>query len=88
MTKDERDDSAFVGHESCPVCGSRDNAARYASGRRYCHGCQKTIERPDDDDQLTGQRRKAAPRNTMTQPYEAIPSDFENDQHDAGKPMH
>lgn len=62
----ERDDSAFVGHEPCPKCGSRDNLARYASGRAYCHGCGH-CEFPDDYD---GPRRTAAPRNTMTEPYE------------------
>lgn len=35
----EEDTSAFMRHESCPECGSRDNLARYASGRGHCHGC-------------------------------------------------
>ena len=32
----EHDESPMVGRESCPACGSRDNLARYASGRAYC----------------------------------------------------
>ncbi|WP_066765644.1 DnaB-like helicase C-terminal domain-containing protein [Sphingobium sp. CCH11-B1] len=75
MNERERDDSAFVGHESCPVCGSRDNAARYASGRLYCHGCQKTIEWPDDDPDNPRPARSAASRTRMTEPYDALPSD-------------
>lgn len=35
----ERDESAFLRHEPCPECGSRDNLSRYASGRAYCFGC-------------------------------------------------
>ena len=35
----ERDDSPFLQHEPCPECGSRDNLARYASGRARCFGC-------------------------------------------------
>ena len=31
--------SEFIGHEPCPVCGSRDNLARYDSGSAYCFGC-------------------------------------------------
>ena len=31
--------SAFVGHEACPKCGSRDNLARYTDGNGYCFGC-------------------------------------------------
>lgn len=40
------DESAFLRHEPCPECGSRDNLARYASGRGFCHGCGH-IEWPD-----------------------------------------
>lgn len=29
----------FVGHESCPSCGSRDNLARYSDGSAWCFGC-------------------------------------------------
>ena len=36
----------FVGHESCPECGSADNLARYDDGSAYCFGCQYT-ERAD-----------------------------------------
>ncbi len=68
----ERDESSFVGHEPCPKCGSRDNLARYASGRAHCHGCGHN-EFPDDD-----YRPSAAPRTKtrMTEPYEAYPSDL------------
>jgi ribosomal protein L37AE/L43A len=54
----ERDESAFMGHEPCPACGSRNNLARYASGRGYCHGCGR-CEFPDDD----GQPRQATPKD-------------------------
>ncbi len=30
---------AFVRHEPCPNCGSKDNLARYKSGSCYCFGC-------------------------------------------------
>lgn len=30
----------FVGHESCPSCGSRDNLARYDDGSAFCFGCK------------------------------------------------
>lgn len=43
----ERDESAFLRHEPCPECGSRDNLARYASGRAHCHGCGHN-EWPED----------------------------------------
>lgn len=33
-------DSEFIGKESCPRCGSRDNLARYSDGHGYCFGCQ------------------------------------------------
>jgi hypothetical protein len=74
MADKERDDSAFVGHEPCPECGSRDNAARYASGRLWCHGCQKTIEWPDDGQEH--RPRRASSKNTMTESYEPYPSDL------------
>lgn len=31
--------SDFVGHESCPSCGSKDNLARYSDGHAWCFGC-------------------------------------------------
>ena len=52
----ERDESSFVGHESCPKCGSRDNLARYASGRGHCHGCGHN-EFPVDGDYDPSQHR-------------------------------
>ena len=33
-------ESNFVAHEPCPVCGSRDNLARFDDGHAYCFGCQ------------------------------------------------
>lgn len=63
----ERDESSFVGHEPCPECGSRNNLARYASGRGHCHGCGHN-DFPDDGDTP----RSTTPRNTMTQRYERI----------------
>lgn len=39
MAERELDESPFVGHEPCPECGSRNNLARYASGRGRCFGC-------------------------------------------------
>src|SRR3546814_4356437 len=53
----EKDTSAFMGHEPCPECGSRDNLARYASGRGHCHGCGYN-EWPDDDYQPSVQPQR------------------------------
>lgn len=47
MAEYERDESAFLRHEPCPECGSRDNLSRYASGRAYCFGC--SYWEPADD---------------------------------------
>lgn len=33
-------ESEFVGHESCPKCGSKDNLARYSDGHAFCFGCE------------------------------------------------
>ena len=33
---------AFIKHEPCPRCGSRDNLARYDDGSGYCFGCKYT----------------------------------------------
>lgn len=32
--------SAFVRHEPCPSCGSRNNLARYTDGHAFCFGCE------------------------------------------------
>lgn len=32
-------ESRFLGHESCPRCGSRDNLACYDDGHKWCFGC-------------------------------------------------
>ena len=31
---------AFVRHEACPSCGSRNNLARYSDGNGFCFGCR------------------------------------------------
>lgn len=51
----------FVGHESCPSCGSRDNLARYDDGGAFCFGCHykerathaplRSVGVPTEDDQ-------------------------------------
>lgn len=69
----ERDESSFVGHESCPKCGSRDNLARYASGRGHCHGCGHN-EFPDDDG--TPRASTNTNRNRMSEPYDPIRGDL------------
>lgn len=73
----ERDDSAFVGHEPCPKCGSRDNLARYASGRAFCHGCGH-CEFPDDMQSPQGGSRNSRMSSadfTPFQPYEGTVGD-------------
>lgn len=67
----ERDESSFVGHEPCPACGSRDNLARYASGRAHCHGC-KYNEFPDDMTASSGPHRTRMSSSDFTpfRPYE------------------
>ena len=32
-------ESAFLRHESCPQCGSKDNLGRYTDGHAWCFGC-------------------------------------------------
>ncbi|WP_169804879.1 DnaB-like helicase C-terminal domain-containing protein [Sphingomonas asaccharolytica] len=72
MADQPRDETSFVGHEPCPACGSRDNLARYASGRGHCHGCGHN-EFPDDYD---GPRRPANTKSKMSQPYEPYQGDL------------
>lgn len=36
---------AFVKHEPCPQCGSKDNLGRYSDGSGWCFGC-RYYERP------------------------------------------
>ena len=33
-------DNAFIGFESCPRCGSRDNLSRWSDGHAWCFGCK------------------------------------------------
>jgi twinkle protein len=56
MDDDQKDDSPFVRHESCPECGSRNNLARYASGRGFCFGCSHW--EPADDARASSTPRK------------------------------
>ena len=37
--KPDEEPSAFLHHEPCPSCGSRDNAGRYDDGHLFCFGC-------------------------------------------------
>ncbi|MFC3214654.1 hypothetical protein [Novosphingobium panipatense] len=67
MSEYERDDSAFLRHESCPECGSRDNLARYASGRAHCFGCN--YWEPADD-----AKAQAAPRKPRV--FDPIEGEF------------
>lgn len=39
--------SRFVGHESCPRCGSRDNVAVYDDGHKWCFGCSYYVPSKD-----------------------------------------
>jgi twinkle protein len=76
MNDAERDTSAFMGHEPCPKCGSRDNLARYASGRGFCHGC-KHAEFPEDYAGGGAKDAPKAPRGTFRpfEPYEGTLGD-------------
>lgn len=67
MSDYERDDSAFLRHESCPECGSRNNLARYASGRAHCFGC--AYWEPADD-----AKAQAAPRKPRV--FDPIDGEF------------
>lgn len=54
--------SNFVGKESCPECGSRDNLGRYDDGHAHCfsQGCDYW-EPPTDGSAQTAQSPKKAP---------------------------
>ena len=57
----EVDESPMVGREPCPSCGSRNNLARYASGRGYCYSSDCShMEWPDGNglNQPKTQRRR------------------------------
>ena len=73
MTDERCDESAFLQHEACPECGSRDNLARYASGRGHCHGCGHN-EFPADDG---GPSPRQSPRNRMSKTCDYSPIDGE-----------
>ena len=55
----EVDESPMVGRESCPACGSRDNLARFASGRGYCYtpSCGH-MEWPDGDTVIKSESKR------------------------------
>lgn len=65
----ERDESPFLQHEPCPACGSRDNLARYASGRAKCFGCD--YWEPADGSSYE-------PRERKPRVYDPIPGTVEN----------
>ena len=60
------DESPLLRKEPCPKCGSRDNLARYASGRAHCFGNCDYNEFPDDGGTYTPSARKPA----MYEPYD------------------
>lgn len=49
-------ESACIGHEPCPSCGSRDNLARYDDGHGYCFSCSH-YEHGDGAPSPTNRRR-------------------------------
>lgn len=69
MSEREEDQSPLLRKEPCPSCGSRNNLARYASGRAHCFGnnCNYN-EFPDDmgGDWTPSQTR----RPPVYEPYE------------------
>lgn len=57
----ELDDSPMVGREPCPSCGSKDNLARYASGRAHCFGAScNYYEKADDATVIELPRKRMA----------------------------
>lgn len=40
--------SKFIGHTSCPDCGSSDGLALHDDGHTYCHVCKTYKRNPDD----------------------------------------
>jgi len=67
--------SEFIGHEPCPICGSRDNLARYDSGSAFCFGCRRYFP-------TTIQNRIAA-KNSPVESEKSIglPSDYDPQYH-------
>ena len=55
----EREASTFIGHESCPKCGSSDAGARYSDNHFVCFSCKHYIH---------GDRSPDAPRRHMETP--------------------
>ena len=57
MTMRDHDDSPMTGRENCPSCGSRDNLARYASGRAYCYSLScNHMEWPEEGGEIKEHR--------------------------------
>lgn len=52
-------EAAFLRHEPCPSCGSKNNLARYSDGHGFCFGC-KHHERGDGTTTPTPQRKDFA----------------------------
>tara|TARA_Y100001951_G_C11296245_1_gene275848 strand:+ start:3321 stop:4985 length:1665 start_codon:yes stop_codon:yes gene_type:complete len=68
-------DSNFIGKESCPSCGSKDNLARYDDGHAHCftHGC-KHYEPPTDGSEITRTSSKKKQRSDA--PFNPIAGEF------------
>ncbi len=69
----EHDDSPMVGRENCPACGSRDNLARYGSGRAYCFtpSCGH-MEWPDGDNPIVKSEWKQMTTNLIDGEYRSL----------------
>ncbi len=61
----ELDDSIMVGKEPCPSCGSKDNLARYASGRANCYGSSCDYYEKADGETTTQPSRKRMSSNLI-----------------------
>ena len=61
----------FIGHESCPECGSSDARGRYADGSTYCFSCTKSTPPTDEERQVT--QPKARNTSFLNGSFEDIP---------------
>ena len=69
-------DSVWMGQESCPECGSKDNLSRYDDGHGYCHGC-KYYEHSDSDSSTTTPS-PAKKKQGSTKSYNIIRGNYES----------
>lgn len=53
----EHQESKFLYHEPCPVCGSSDACGVFDDGHRYCYSCC-TYFKPGDGEQVSMERKK------------------------------